>query len=219
MPDFTNPAWISLIVAAAGIVVTIVFNIRASRHAHNPYRAVVRPEAIRTGAPGCVVTLRNYGPGLALDLRLYAVSPVSMKASWRDPLQWLVRRDFVPGNGPFQLEKDQKAEYRFGLVDFSRPFTARWRTISGAYQSYAFIVAHDSSGRFSPVAGFRRRLRFTLSWWWHILLTPKELVRFWLLERGWLTRRACAGGQEERANEGERGAGHRGQGERGEDCK
>jgi hypothetical protein len=179
-----------LITAIATVVLCIITGIYiySTRWLyHSPHRAFLRPTKINTKDHGWVFVLRNFGPGLALNVQVRTVAVTKSEpirsVNGASPL-WIIQQDFVSGTGPFEIQKGQEAEYYFPQysIGFEYPVFVCWKSITGKTQRTFWIVPPDLQLKIFSLT-LRERIRYWLRWRQVNFLSPYHRIKIWCIKK------------------------------------
>ncbi len=175
------------------LLVTYLYVRLTSKLVHTVHESFLRPTFVRAKDINTWnFTIRNFGPGLALDVQLIGVcltelSPISRGDSF--PMIWWEKYNRVFAYGPSEIPPGNESEFSFTYpMDFGRyPVCLCWKSVTGRGKKCYWAVSIEDDRiekRFAPLT-YWDLLKFWVKWGKTNILTPfYELRRRWLLKRG-----------------------------------
>ena len=157
-----NAAFIHALATIILVGVTIAHIILNKRIIHSPHKSFVRPVKLWVDTVW-KVGLKNFGPGLALNIKLRKLVTVKKKRILSKALKTTSKLRFA--DGPYELSADSDADYKYRYhMEFNTPFFLYWETITGYKTKSAWKLVEIESGGYKvePVSVI-------------------EILRFWIL--------------------------------------
>lgn len=167
------------------LIVTYLYVRLTSKLVHTVHESFLRPTFVKAkDINSWIFTIRNFGPGLALDVQLIGVcltelSPILTGRNF--PMRWWEKYNRVSAHGSSEIPPGKEIEFSFAYpMDFERhPVCLCWRSVTGrAKRCYWEVSIGGDTGekRFIPLTHWNL-LKFWIKWGKTNALTPLYELR------------------------------------------
>lgn len=167
------------------LIITIIYVVLTHKLLHAPHKAFLRPILIKPETEGWTLRVRNFGPGIAINLQ---IRTVLLKNLQLDPfpkqslMAWSDNR-LLPAHGPFQLMPNEEADYHFDdWISFEDPFYITWKSIIGKKFKTSWLIhagkVLGQEDKYVPLKFFPS-LSWKIKWFMIQLSSPYYRFKKW----------------------------------------
>jgi hypothetical protein len=165
------------------IIVTAVYVYLTYEILHSPYKAflvVTSVTSAKSGNKGWIVKIKNFGPGLAKNLKIKNVVQTIIGFDTMKEGQVYLKNEFSLASGSFFLRPNEEGEYCFEkcFLSFDTPFYLTWQTITEKGQKSAWLKRDNTSENYVPL-NFTERIKWKFRWYKIVLLSPYHKLKRW----------------------------------------
>ncbi len=169
------------LVSLCMLAVAILCALYTRRMLHASRDSYLRPIELRTRGSECTVRVRNYGPALAVRVKVKGTKRRRGEADPTNLDRYWMHTSLEDATGPSELSPNQAEDFSFGSifnVHLKLPFLVQWRTMTGKTQTTFWRNEPDAPDQFEPLS-FREVLRYKAWWGALCLVSPFRKIQKW----------------------------------------
>jgi len=138
-------------------IVTVIYVRLTYKMVHEPFKAIVKPmrwDISEANSIEKTIKVKNYGPGMAINLKMKALSFGEIIKLSNKPI---CERVFIESEGDAEVVKDGIANMVFKARLVPRvPIQITWETTTGKKSMSYYIINRITTSEFIELRGFKR---------------------------------------------------------------